>query len=154
MEEMKPPVAGMQSRGIYEPFCNYVMETDKVIFAVAEIEEQIIGFSITIIDYKRFWRKFFTNHILLSIKVVFKKFVKLLKHNRSIQLSSEPVDISKYLSKHNTNRSWKDSSPIIGKVLYIAVKKDYRQKGIGKGLYKFRHKILLQKGVKRVDGKK
>ena len=153
MDEIKPPIIGFQTNEIYKKFCNYVFKTNRVVFAVATFNRVIIGFSITIIDYKRFWQEFLFCHPYLAMKIVIKKIIVLFKRSRNDNVNSDDIDISPYLSKNANNRSWSDSSPTIGKVLYIAVNKNFRKQGVGKGLYKFRHKILLEMGIKRVDGK-
>lgn len=153
MEEIMLPVIGLQTRDVYEKFCKYVFKTDKVVFAVATSENIIVGLSITIIDYHCFWRQFLIRNRYLTLRIIHKKIFQYLKRRKNERGSSDTIDISQYLSKNNANRSWNDSSKFIGKVLYVAVKKYYRRKGIGKGLYKFRHKVLLKMGVKRVDGK-
>ena len=156
MEEIRPPVAGLRSRQIYAAICCAALKTDKVVFVVAEQETKLIGFAIAIIEYKRFWKIFLRNHILLALQIIVSKFVQFFQRKRKANASFESNTIRKYLySRHpgHPERSWKDSSPFIAKSLYTGVRRNFRKRGIGKDLQKFRNHILAQRSVKRVDAK-
>ena len=61
-------------------------------------------------------------------------------------------DISPYISPSTTNRSWKDSSPQIAKLLFDGVAVTHRGKHVAKRLTEYMFKTLLERGVSRADG--
>ena len=156
MQELKVPIGGCYNHDIYKSFYNFSKKNKDVIIVVADYGKLLVGLSITIIDWKKFWREFCKKNIFVFFKIVIKKIKTAWNYNinKSKKLSNEKSnDISMYLSNKKTDRSWNDSSPLIAKVLYVAVKKDYRKHGIGKGLYDFRMQVLKERGVKRLDSK-
>ena len=153
IEKIKPPILGLKTKEIYHKLCHYVHRTDRVVFCIALLSDRIVGFSITTIDYYRFWIEFLIHNPAILVEVIKNKIIEEFKPVRFSKMQNVNMDISPYLSQNTNNRSWRDSSSSIAKVLYIAVDKEFRKQGIASGLYKFRHNVLKNLGVKRIDGK-
>jgi GNAT superfamily N-acetyltransferase len=155
MEEFRPSIVGLRSRALYTAICRQTLKDDRLVFIVAEARGKLIGFSTAIIDRNRFWISFLPKRPLLSVRIVFKMFLRLIRVGESERVP-EPKElemIKEYIAPTPPGRSWwGDSSPSIAKGLYMAVSKGHRGKGIGRELLRSRNKVLVERGVKRFDG--
>ena len=62
--------------------------------------------------------------------------------------------VNKYIASFPSGRRWlSDSSPEIAKGIYTAVSPQYRRRGIATKLLHYRDSVLVERGVKRVDGR-
>jgi GNAT superfamily N-acetyltransferase len=155
IEEFRPTFARLRSRVLYAAICRQALIDERLVFIIAEARGELIGFSIAIIDRNRFWISFLPRYPLLSVRIVFKVFLKPIRVGESVRTPGpEELEIIKeYIAPSHSGRSWwRDSSPRIAKGLYIAVAEKYRGKGIGRQLLRSRNRVLVERGVKRFDG--
>lgn len=155
MEEFRPSIVGLRSRALYAAVCRQALRDDRLVFIVAETQGKLIGFSIAIIDRNQFWISLLPKHPLLSVRIVFKMFLRLIGVGKSARVP-EPNElqmIKEYIAPTPSGRSWwGDSSPLIAKGLYMAVSKKHRGRGIGRELLRSRNKVSVERGVRRFDG--
>lgn len=151
--EAKTPIAGLRGKRAHKAFCRYALSSKDAIFIVATNKNRIVGFSITIINWKIFWKTFFLKNIPLFFEMIFVRLIQKIKIDKNRNNLKPNQEIDRFLTQKKLDRSWKDSSPLIAKVLYVAVKDSYRKQGIGKALYDYRNQILKKKGIKRLDSK-
>lgn len=154
MEKSNFTIAALNSRSIYNAVYRQALKDDKVVFGVAEYEKKLIGLIIAIIDWNKFWLSFLLEHPLLLLQIAFKQLLKKLGVGVSkVDYDPEQLKtVEKYLTNSIANRSWKDSSPIIAKAIFISVDPEYRGLKVGLDLNRFRDKIFIERGVKRYDG--
>lgn len=155
MKKLNIPIADLHSKAIYDAIYRQALVDKRIVFAVVEQNETLIGLVIALIDRNRFWISFLLKHPQFIIQILYKKILRFvgIGVNKSIPDQSELEDIEKFLTTTISDRSWwKDSSPKIAKALFLAIDPDYRAKGIGYKLNQFRDKILVERGVIRYDG--
>jgi len=151
--ESKTPIAGLRSKRVHKAFSRYALYSQDVIFIVATDDKKIVGISITVINWKKFWKTFFIKNFYIFVEMIIVKLIRKIRFDKTGHCSKTYEEIDQYLTKKKLDRSWKDSSPLIAKVLYVAVKDRYRKQGIGKALYDFRNQIIRKRGIKRLDSK-
>jgi hypothetical protein len=144
MEEFKPNIGGARYRSLYHAFCCEALLDQRVVLIVAEELSRLIGFAIAIIDRNRWWVSFMTRHPLITLRIafvrIFHKLRNLVKKPAHSKKNIEPSesDIENYITTTYSGKSWKDYSPQIAKLLYLAVKEGHRGKNIGgkiEGIY-------------------
>jgi ribosomal protein S18 acetylase RimI-like enzyme len=139
---------------MYSAICGDSLKDDRLTIVVAVLGRDLLGFSVTISDWKRFWMSFWLHHPLLSLRIIFSRCMGL----RKALAEQEEPDVSKrlpiedFLSPISPNRSWKDSSPHIAKIIYTGVNPAFRGMGIATGIRTYEMKLLSQRGVRRFDG--
>ena len=153
MEEIRPPIAGLSSNAIYSAICCDALSIKNVVIVVAKEQEKLIGFNIAIIDLRHYWRSFPQRHLLLAIRIVVYRLLRLIRvgFNVVVPASDQPDLNNKYISSFPSNRSWKDSTSLIAKIVYAGVAKQHRKKGVGEKLMKYLLRSLAKYGVRRVD---
>lgn len=150
--EMRPPIAGLTNRRIYRSIGREALKNDKVIIVIAKDDRKIVGFTIAVIDWKKFWLKFSRSNPIIAIEIVLKRIMEKIKANKKQRtLIKNEEEIKEFFASEQTEKSWSDSSPQIAKVVYTGVSENYRKKGIGKMIGNYRFKVLTERGVVRID---
>ena len=123
-----------------------------MIIVIAKNNSKIVGFTITVIDWKKFWIKFSKSNPIIAFEIVMKRIMKKIKANKVQKtLKKNGKEISEFFESEQPEKSWSDSSPQIAKVIYTGVSENYRKKGIGTMMGSFRFKVLTERGVVRID---
>lgn len=150
--EMRPPIAGLKNKRIYKSIGTAAIRTNNAIIVIAKDDTRIVGFTITIIDWKKFWLKFSRLHPIIFSEIITHKIISKLRGNKEQKPLNQKVEKTKeFFASDPNKKSWSDSSPQIAKIVYTGVSKNYRKRGIGTMLGNYRFKILTERGVKRVD---
>jgi len=153
MENIKPPIAGMCCRAMYSSISRYALKDKRLVFLVAEYQNKLIGFTIAIIEWYRFWRAFLFRHPILAVRIVIYRFARFFRNDFGV----EKIDpkyrnfIEEWIASSRLASPWKDSSPKIAKVLYTAISREHRRSGVAMGLQRHRDRFLAQLGVRRLD---
>jgi ribosomal protein S18 acetylase RimI-like enzyme len=157
MDEIKPNIGGSRDPSLYSAICRDALLDQRVVIVVAEEKSEIIGFLLAVIDRDRWRMSFMFRHPRITAKMVWDRAVGRLR-KRFHEAEPEPRtsegnghDISRYINPAETNKSWKDSSPQIAKLLFICVKERDRRKRFAKGLFDSMLAALAERGVKRAD---
>jgi hypothetical protein len=145
--------AKMQSPEIYAAICSDALHSDTVVLAVAKFDNEVVGYSLGVIDRKKYWRSYFFRYPVLTAKIAMSILLEKLKVFHSVKHQSPSLDqpLEKFVDVVPTKRSWKDSSPTIAKSLHTCVSEHVRNKSIGLKLLFYTFKILKDRGVSRVD---
>ena len=150
--EMRPPIAGLTNWRIYQSISREAIKSDNVIIIIAKDDKKIVGFTITIIDWKKFWLNFFRLHPIIAIEIIMNRIVSRIKANKNKKMPKQNLGkVKEYFAAEQTEKSWNDSSAQIAKVVYTGVSENYRKKGIGTMIGNYRFKILTEKGIIRID---
>lgn len=131
MDELKASFAGLTGRAVYQALCWDAVKNNGIILVVAAVEECLVGFAAAVIDADTYWRRFIWRHPFLSMNAVLKRTVR----------GGMPSGGS----------CWGASSRSTARVLYIAVTKRFRNKGVGTCLYRALFDELTQRGVNLVE---
>lgn len=157
MIEISPNIGGARYPSLYHALCRESLIDKRVVFIVGEKQSDIVAFHIAIIDRDKWRKSFMMRHPLILARMALSRInhtlrraVKKATHQRK-GLPKPIANIDEFVTPGNTNRSWKDSSPQIAKVLFIGVAESQRGKRIIKSLYEYRDQVLAKRGVKRVD---
>ena len=157
MEEIKPNIGGSRDLSLYHALCHEALLDKRVVFIVGEEQSKKIAFYLAIIDRDRWRMSFMFRHPLMVTKMIFNRtFNRLRKLLKAAgpkmgNFKSDMPDISMYIKLGSSNKSWKDSSSRIAKLLYIAVSESHRGKSIAKEMWEYALKVLTDCGVIRVD---
>jgi GNAT superfamily N-acetyltransferase len=157
MEEIKPNICGVHSKSMYRTILKNALRDPRNVFVITKIDSEIVGFYFVVVDRDKWRESFIALHPLILTKTVlakinwfFRKTVTKENRNSGKIKPDCPVE-DKVIRPEVSNRNWKDSSPEIAKLLYIAVKKEYHGKRIGKSMSQYAFKILKERGVNRID---
>jgi ribosomal protein S18 acetylase RimI-like enzyme len=149
---IRPPIAGLKNRMVYEAIAKASLKDDKLVIVVAKTDNEVVGFNITIIDWKKFWIAFLSRRPVIAFVIVMQRiFARIKSKNNHSTASIETEAIDEYLETEDVNRLWSDSSPQIAKIVYTGVSARFRKMKIATKITDFRFKLLAQKGVNRVD---
>ena len=157
MQELQPNIGGSRDPFMYRALCNEALVDERVVFIVGDEQSKIISFYLAIIDRNRWRSAFMLRHPLVALKMVARRFfnqlTKVLKKASAEATDTQMniPDISQYVSPSSTNRSWKDSSPRIAKILFDGVAVSHQGRYIAKGMREYMYKVLGAKGVRRMD---
>ena len=153
MKATQATFAKMQSPEIYAAICSDALHRDDVVLAVAKIDNKVVGYSLGVIDRRRYWRSYFFRYPVLTAKIAYSLLLKQLKvfHRINHQSTSLNQPLEKFVDLVPAKRSWRDSSPIIAKSLHTCVSENVRNKSIGLKLLFYTFEILNDRGVSRVD---
>ena len=150
--EMRPHIAGLDNRRIYQSIRRGALKNDNLIIVIAKDNSRIVGFTITVIDWKEFWIKFSRSNPIIAIEIVMKRMMEKIKVNKVPKtLKTNREELKGFFASEQTEKSWGDSSPQIAKVVYTGVSENYRKNGIGTMMGNYRFKILTERGVERID---
>jgi len=158
MKELQPNIGGSRDPSMYRSLCHEALLDKRVVFIVAEEQSKIIAFYLAIIDRNRWRITFMVRHPAIVTQMVFKRafnrFLKILKKvfGKTTGFETNMPDISMFVTPSLTNRSWKDSSPKIAKLLFDGVAVNQRGRHIAKKLTEYMFKALAERGVSRADG--
>jgi predicted acetyltransferase len=151
--ESSTHIAGLSSPEIYRAFCREGVRRKQLITILAREGEKGAGFVSAIINSRSFWQKFCWRHPMVSIKIIAHRLLKKIAHKKTASsgpLSPETPPQGTIPTDYG-QRLWRQSSPVIAKIIYIGVSKDYRQQGIASQLYTLLFQELAQRQIKRVD---
>jgi ribosomal protein S18 acetylase RimI-like enzyme len=153
MKAANATFAKIQSPEIYAAICSDALQRDDVVLVVAKIDNTVAGYSLNVIDRRRYWRAYFFRYPVLAAKIANNLLLKQIKLFQRVKHQSTSLDhsLEKFLNIVPTKRSWKDSSPTIAKLLHICVSENARGRSIGLKLLFYAFKILKDRGVSRVD---
>jgi len=150
--EMRPHIAGLANRRIYQSIGRGALKNDNLIIVIAKDNSRIVGFTIAVIDWKKFWIKFSRSNPMIAIEIVMKRMMEKIKVNKVPKtLKTNREELKGFFASEQTEKSWGDSSPQIAKVVCTGVSENYRKKGIGSMMGNYRFKILTERGVERID---
>lgn len=158
MKAIKPDIGGSRNQSLYRALCCEALVDKRVVFTVGEEESKIIAFYLAVIDPSRWRLSFMIRHPLLGIgRVLNKVFDELIKMvNKTKQKTKYSAaslqDINKYITPMPANKSWKDFSPDIAKLLFDAVAESHRGRHIARGMTEYMLEVLAERGARRVDG--
>jgi ribosomal protein S18 acetylase RimI-like enzyme len=158
MEEIKPNIGGSRDQSLYHALCHEALLDKRVVFTVGEEQSKIITFYLAIIDRNRWRMSFISRHPFLGARLAvsrtFNKFRKIIKKATHKTRNIEPSlsNISEYITPVSSNRSWKDSSPKIVKLLFLAVAESHRRKHIAEEMVEYTLKVSAERGARRADG--
>jgi hypothetical protein len=71
--EIRPPIAGLTKRRIYQAISREAIKKDKIIIILAKEKKKIVGFTIAIIDWKIFWKNFLLLHPIITVEILMKR---------------------------------------------------------------------------------
>lgn len=131
MDELKVSFAGLTGRAMHEAVCRDAVTNKGITLLVAVVQEYVVGFAAAVIDADTYWKKFIWRHPFLSVNAVLKAIMKL-------KMSSG-------------ESGWAASSSTTARILYIAVEKHFRNRGVGTCLYRSLFDVLNQQGVGLVE---
>ena len=157
MQDLQPNIGGSRDPSMYRALCHEALIDKRVVFIVGEEQSKIIAFYLAIIDRNRWRLAFMLRHPLIVTQMTFKRaFNRLMKISRkrsgkTANLDMATPDISKYVSPSTTDRSWRDSSPQIAKILFDGVAVSHQGRHIATGMRDYMYKVLAENGVRRVD---
>jgi ribosomal protein S18 acetylase RimI-like enzyme len=153
MKAANATFAKMQLPEIYAAICSDALHRHDVVLAVAKIDNTVAGYSLSIIDRRRYWRSYLFRYPLLTVKItnnlLLKKITSL--HKVKHQAASLDQSLEKFVNIVPAKRSWQDSSPSTAKLLHIYVSEHARGRSIGLKLILYTFKILKDRNVSRVD---
>jgi len=137
---------------IYRAISREALKNDKLIIVIAKDYKKIVGFNITVIDWKKFWYKFMHTYPLIAIELILKRTLVKIKaiFKKKSKINNNEM-IKEFLAKGPSNQSWNESSPQIAKTIYTGVHVNYRKKGIGKNISTYRNRLLIDRGINRLD---
>jgi len=152
MEKIKPEIAGLSATSLYSSLCRDGLSNENVVIVVAQDHLRLVGFNITVIDRKRYWRAFLLRHPVIGFRIVHHRFIEALraKIKAGNPEAEIPEAIHAYISPGSSTWSWQDSAPWIASIFITAVDGQYRGKHISEGIGKYLLKVLAERGVRRV----
>jgi hypothetical protein len=157
MAQIKPPIAGLQSKSVYSAMCHDALKDKRLVFLVAEKNKELIGFTLAIIDRKNFWKAFTLRHPYLSARIFIVKFFKALRFKLAIHRSTIIENenehqnlIDKWIKSSKSVICGRYADSQIAHTQYTAVAEGYRKEGIGIELQNSRDRILKEIGVKQL----
>jgi RimJ/RimL family protein N-acetyltransferase len=152
MEKIKPEIAGLSATSLYSAICRDALSNESVVIVAAHDHQRLIGFNITVIDRKRYWRAFLLRHPVIGFRIAHHRFIRALSAKIRVQNPAQeiPEAIHEYISPSSSTRSWQDSAPWIASIFITAVDSHYRGKGISEGIGKYLLKVLADRGVRCV----
>jgi RimJ/RimL family protein N-acetyltransferase len=153
--EMEVPIAGCPSKRLYSIFCREAFANRDLVIVTAKTGSgRVVGFNISIINRRRFWMIFALKHPIATFQILLKKYSDKVRIKRNGGHATESVhdDIKKYLSTDSNSVRWQDSGKEIAKIIYTGVHPDFRNRHVGTHIARYRNRVLLAKGVKRLDG--
>jgi len=157
MIEISPNIGGARYPSLYHALCRESLIDKRVVFIVGEEQSDIVAFHIAIIDRDKWRKSFMMRHPLILARMAFSRIYHTLRRvvkkaiHQTKGLPKPIANIDDFVTPGNTNRSWKDSSPKIAKIIFTGVAESQRGKRIIKSLYEYRDQVLAKRGVKRVD---
>ena len=157
MKDLQPNIGGSRDPSMYQALCREALSDKRVVFIVGEEQTKVIAFYIAVIDRNKWRLSFLSRHPLIVLKMVLKRtFNRLSKISKGVSgeqadVETKMPDISAYISPSTTNRSWKDSSPQIAKLLFYGVAVTHRGKHVAKRLIEHMLRTLFERGVSRAD---
>jgi ribosomal protein S18 acetylase RimI-like enzyme len=150
--EMRIPIAGLANRRIYHSIIKEALKNENIIIVIAKENRKIVGFTISVTDWKKFWIIFFQSNPIIALEIIIKKIMAKIKvHKTEKTLNKNGEELKEFIASEQTKKSWSDSSPQIAKVVYTGVNENYRKKGIATKMGRFRFKVLAERGVVRID---
>ncbi|MBN1222686.1 MAG: GNAT family N-acetyltransferase [Candidatus Aminicenantes bacterium] len=153
IKTIKPEIAGMRSVKLYNAICMDALSNKDIVIIVAEERSSLIGFNITVVERRRFFRYFLFRHPVLSLKIALQRGINFLR-GFTVKERTDPLPCREalpYILKTDSGRSWKDSSPDIAKIIFTAVRDGYRGRRVSVGIGEFLLHILEERGVGRLD---
>ena len=144
LDEFNPRIAGLRSRLAYKAVFEDSLGTDNVLIIVAEHEGRLVGFTYTVIDWKRYKRRFIVRHPFVAFVAIYRRVGDKLAALRAARRDAAKDPEVK-------NGYWIESSPEIAHVFYTGVSADFRRRGIASSIARFRLDLLKKRGIKRVD---
>ncbi len=158
MKTIKPHIGGSQNPVLYHALCCEALEDKRVVFVVGEERSKIVAFFLAIIDPNHWRFSFMLRHPLLGIdralNISFDRLMRLLNKTKKTTKDFIPLqqNIDKYITPIPSNKSWKDSSPDIAKLVFDAVAESHRGRHIAKDIRSYMLEELTKRGAKRADG--
>jgi len=152
MEKIKPEIAGLFATSLYSALCRDALLNENVVIIIAHDNRHLVGFNVTVIDRKRYWRSFLLKHPIIGFRIVHHRFIKTLRDKiKAGNPESEiPEAIREYISPTSSTYSWGDSAPWIASIFITAVDSHYRGEHISEGIGRYLLKVLADRGVRRV----
>jgi hypothetical protein len=156
MKAIKPDIGGRRDPTFYYALCCEALVDKRVVLVVGEEQSKIIAFLLAIIDPNRWLISFMIRHPLIGIEralnISYDRFIKLFKNKSEKKTEDLENSLQKYIKPNSSNKSWKDSTPEIAKLLFDAVAESHRGRHIAKGMREYMLELLAKRGVRRADG--
>lgn len=143
-------IAGLSLPSNYDFFLKDAITGKNVCIVIAELNNNIAGWSIAIIDSRNYWKKYLLRHFFLGIAVFISRLNMnpLASNNEVNEGSSSKIN---NLGWDRCKHKWGESSPNVARHINITVLDTYKRKGIGSKLYQKHIKELQKRGVDWFD---
>jgi ribosomal protein S18 acetylase RimI-like enzyme len=152
LDEFRPRIAGLRSPLTYRAVFSDAFVSPHILIVVATDGGKLVGFSLTAIDWNRYQRRFALQHPLLATLSGLKKVLDGVRVALRPLASGRTDAVGAGIEADGMNdRSWRDSSPDIAKVIYTGVTRAARHHGVAYAMARYRTELLRELGVRRVD---
>ncbi len=153
MIQSRFPISGLFSKSLYRALCRDAIKARRIMIGLAEWQHVIAAIHIFILDWKRYWQGFMLRHPLLAIRMIWLRLGRRRKYQNIWE--KLPAEIQQQVNREiitvSSGRSWHESSPHIAKGVFIYTDPKYRRRGIAGELYRYTYKVLVSRGIKRMD---
>lgn len=151
---IRPALGGFSSSSLYSALIESALRDPLVTICVARIDDSLVGYTIAIVDWDRFWRRFAFRHPIVAVRVALRKYLKRRRRRpRHPGGNAEQLIQGQHAASGESIASWSDSSRRIAKILHTGVDQSVRSRGVGAALHRAVFAELSAVGVERLDAR-
>jgi len=144
MAEFEVSAGGLATRAMYRALCQDAVAGSGGVCVVASYDRRVSGFAMGLIDRRRYWSGFLARHPAVGASALWRVASRRLA---KIRQSRRPFRSTSFVRP----RAWRESSPRIGKIIYVGVSPPFRRSGIATALYRELESQFARRGVRRID---
>jgi len=144
-------IAGLESRWLYGAICRDALDDGRVVCLVCEVDGQVAGFVMAVLDAAAYWKEFIIRRPFLAAHIFAVRLWR--KTAETAGAGSAPPSGRGLFETGQAPGSWKESSDRIAKIQFIGVGPSFRGGGIGVELYRRLAVHLRELGLTRMDAR-